>query len=81
MTTGTSTPQRLYLIQVASMTPANIPVPCYLVQTNDGKNILIDSGLPSDDFQTPPGLPVPVMDKNVIEQLAILGLQPLISIW
>ncbi len=77
MTTTNSAPQRLYLIQVASMGPVNAPVPCYLVQTNDGKNILIDSGLPSGDIQPPPGIPAPVIGKNVIEQLALLGLQPL----
>jgi N-acyl homoserine lactone hydrolase len=50
-----------------------IPVVCYLVQTEDGKNILIDSGLPEDipadstDF---------VNGVDVIQQLATLGLQP-----
>jgi len=44
-----------------------------LVQTGDGTNILIDSGLPSE-VQPPPGMPVPVMGKDVLEQLAQLGL-------
>lgn len=46
MTPNTSGPQRLYLIQVAVITigPYTLPVPCYLVQMGDGKNILIDSG-------------------------------------
>ena len=39
-------PQRLYLMQVGSMPEYQIPIVCYLVQTGDGKNILIDSGLP-----------------------------------
>lgn len=76
MTTQTSTPQRLYLIQVASMPPTQVPVASYLVQTSDNKNILIDSGLPSGEVQVPPGMPAPIMGKNVIEQLAMLGLQP-----
>ena len=48
MTTSPSRRQRLYLMQVATMTigPLTFPVPCYLIQTEDGKNILIDSGLP-----------------------------------
>jgi N-acyl homoserine lactone hydrolase len=50
-----------------------IPIVCYLVQTHDGKNILIDSGLPeiipeeAKDF---------VNGQNVIEQLARIGLKP-----
>ena len=76
MTTETSTPQRLYLIQVATLPPIQVPVPCYLVQTSDGTNILIDSGLPSGELQVPSGMQAPIMGKNVIEQLAMLGLQP-----
>lgn len=50
-----------------------IPIVCYLVQTYDGKNILIDSGLPeiipedSAEFEN---------GKDVIEHLANLGLKP-----
>ena len=48
MTISTKGPQRLYLMQVATITvgPFTIPVPCYFIQTRDGKNILIDSGFP-----------------------------------
>jgi N-acyl homoserine lactone hydrolase len=54
-----------------------MPCPCYLVQTGDGKNILIDSGLPKG-FQAPPGRSMPPIEhgKDVVEQLAMLGLQP-----
>lgn len=77
MTTSTATPQKLYLMQVATLpvSPAGVPVVCYLVQTGDGKNILIDSGLPTH-FDPQQGLPMPLMGKDVIEQLALLGLQP-----
>ena len=76
MSTST-TPQRLYLLQVATApwSEVGMPVVCYLVQTNDGKQILIDSGLP-DHFVPPPGLPEPEYGKNVVEQLALLGLHP-----
>jgi N-acyl homoserine lactone hydrolase len=66
-------PQRLYLMQVGSMPEYQIPIVCYLVQTDDGKNILIDSGLPeiipeeASDF---------VNGQDVIAQLASLGVQP-----
>jgi N-acyl homoserine lactone hydrolase len=66
-------PQRLYLMQVGIMPEYQIPIVCYLVQTGDGKNILIDSGLPeiipedSAEFEN---------GRDVIEQLASLGLTP-----
>ena len=66
-------PQRLYLMQVGDMPLYEIPIVCYLVQTGDGKNILIDSGLPEimpegeADFEN---------GQDVIEQLANIGLRP-----
>lgn len=83
MTTISTTPQRLYLMQ---MRTASVPIAsgvlemsmgCYLVETSDGKHILIDSGLPAD--YTPPSQTPPAeirQGKNVIEHLATLGLQP-----
>ena len=66
-------PQRLYLMQVGDMPEYQIPVVCYLVQTGEGKNILIDSGLPTV-------LPEEEKDfangQDVIQQLAGLGLKP-----
>lgn len=68
-----NTVKRLYLMQVGSMPEYQIPIVCYLAQTDDGKNILIDSGLPeiipddSSEFEN---------GKNVIEHLANLGLKP-----
>jgi N-acyl homoserine lactone hydrolase len=50
-----------------------IPIVCYLVQTGDGRHILIDSGLPEvipeegSDFEN---------GRDVIEQLAGIGLKP-----
>jgi N-acyl homoserine lactone hydrolase len=48
-----------------------IPIVCYLVQTSDGKNILIDTGLPET-------MPEDEKDfangKDIIQQLASLGL-------
>lgn len=68
-----NTVKRLYLMQVGSMPEYRIPIVCYLVQTGDGKNILIDSGLPeiipegASDFEN---------GQDVIEQLARIGLKP-----
>ena len=80
MTTNTSGPQRLYLMRIATMSsgPFVAPVPCYLIQTGDGKNILIDSGLPLD-LQPPPEMAARFQiefGKSVFEQLASIGVQP-----
>lgn len=82
MTTSSATPQRLYLFQLAAGT---IPAPtgqmmdysagCYLVQTGNGTNILIDSGIPAD-AAPPPGFTSIERGENVIEQLTGLGLHP-----
>ena len=64
--------KRLYLMRVGSVPEHQIPIVCYLVQTGDGKNILIDSGLPeiipedSSEFEN---------GKDVTEQLASIGLK------
>lgn len=64
---------RLYLMQVGSVPAYQIPIVCYLVQTGDGKHILIDSGLPeiipegASDFEN---------GQDVIAQLARIGVQP-----
>src|SRR6185437_6183233 len=65
--------KRLYLMQVGSMPEYQIPITCYLVQTGDGKHILIDSGLPeripeeASEFEN---------GQDVLEQLASIGLKP-----
>lgn len=65
--------KRLYLMQVGSMPQYQIPIVCYLVQTDDSKNILIDSGLPE---VMPEGETEFENGRDVIEQLAIIGLKP-----
>ncbi len=70
---STNAVQRLYLMQVGNMPLYEIPIVCYLVQTGDGKHILIDSGLPETmpegetDFEN---------GQDVVQQLANLGLTP-----
>jgi N-acyl homoserine lactone hydrolase len=77
MTMIEARPERLYLMQLAAATVSRggqtleMVLVCYLIKTSDGKNILIDSGLPAD-FQRPPARD----ERNVIEQLADLGLRP-----
>lgn len=66
-------PKRLYLMQVGVMPDYDIPIVCYLVQTVDGQNILIDSGLPA---VIPPEESEFENGRDVIEQLASIGLTP-----
>lgn len=65
--------KRLYLMQVGSMPEYQVPIVCYLVQTDDGKNILIDSGLPTI---IPEDQREFVNDQTFFEQLTTIGLQP-----
>jgi N-acyl homoserine lactone hydrolase len=74
-------------MQVATMTigPFILPVPCYLIQTEDGKNILIDSGWPlnmtgskrTEEVKDGVGRSFIIEHrKSVVEQLATIGVQP-----
>jgi N-acyl homoserine lactone hydrolase len=67
--------KRLYLMQIGQIEERNLPFVCYLVQMNDGRNVLIDTGLP-DVMQPPAGLRMPTLGKNVVEQLESIGVQP-----
>src|SRR5437763_2059714 len=65
--------KRLYLMQVGSMPQYQIPIVCYLVQTGDGKHILIDRGRPE---MMPEGEAEFENGQDVIEQLASIGVKP-----
>src|SRR5262245_17331811 len=78
--TDARAPQRLYLMQAGTRTvpgpqPFAMSAGCYLVQTGDGQNILIDSGFP-EDYTTPAGTPPLEDGQNVVDQLGTLGLSP-----
>lgn len=85
MTASSSSPLRLYLMQVATITdsptitsgPDTLPVPCYLIQTKDGKNILIDSGYPRTEKKEEVVEGAVILHGNdVIWQLATIGVRP-----
>ncbi len=69
MSRNASAVQRLYLMEVAFLPLYQIPIVCYLVQTGDGKNILIDSGVPE---VIPADSPPFDVAQNVIEQLVLI---------
>jgi N-acyl homoserine lactone hydrolase len=81
MSTNLSAPQRLYLMQLSASTlhvadrTLEMISGCYLIQTRDGRNVLVDSGLPAD-YMPPPGTPKAREEKNVLEHLSDLGLSP-----
>lgn len=72
-------PKRLYLFHTGANDSVT-PYPVYLIQTNDGKNILIDTGFPAErynDAATGETDPAKIEAENhVIDQLATLGLTP-----
>jgi len=71
-------PVRLYLLQLALIEDGT-PIPGYLIQTSDGKNILIDTGYPTDDAflarERPKGRSI-LKITTAVDQLATLGLTP-----
>jgi len=82
MTANETIVQRLHLFQLSTSTVPVAPsrtmemvLGCYLVETKDGKHILIDTGFPPD-VPRPAGSPPAENQKNVLEHLAALGLCP-----
>jgi N-acyl homoserine lactone hydrolase len=81
MTTNSSAPQRLYLMQLSASTvplpqgrTMEMILPCYFIKTKDGRHILVDTGMAADARS--PGSPPARDEKNVIEHLADLGMRP-----
>jgi N-acyl homoserine lactone hydrolase len=81
MTTNSSAPQKLYLMQLSASTvplpqgrTMEMILPCYLIETNDEKHILVDTGMAADSRS--PGSPQARDEKNVVEHLADLGIRP-----
>jgi N-acyl homoserine lactone hydrolase len=81
MTNPSSSPKRLYLLQLAAVT---VPLPqgaslemvltSYLIETADGRHILIDTGISPDNVT--PNLPRGKNEMTVLDHLAALHLRP-----
>ncbi|MBX3064588.1 MAG: N-acyl homoserine lactonase family protein [Anaerolineae bacterium] len=77
----TATPQRLYLLPFGitilprPTTPLVMSSGCYLVQLSDGRNILIDTGLPAE-YTHAVGTPPTENEKSMFQNLADLNLTP-----
>jgi len=63
---------KLYLMQLG-LGGTGSPVPGYLVQTDDGQNVLIDTGYPEDQYGDGADYPA---DHWVVNRLAEIGLTP-----
>lgn len=68
-------------MHLAASSPTNIPVPAYVVQMSDGRNILIDSGFPRDCTEkpryAPPGIIIETREEDsIVNRLASIGLRP-----
>jgi N-acyl homoserine lactone hydrolase len=70
---------RLYLMRVATMAE-DTPVPCYLIRTDDGQVILIDTGFSpalAAAAREPGHQGPPIREYvSVVDQLAALGVRP-----
>ncbi|HET7036195.1 MAG TPA: N-acyl homoserine lactonase family protein [Thermomicrobiaceae bacterium] len=64
---------RLYVMQLG-LSGGGSPVPAYLIQTDDGQNVLVDTGYPPQDY-TGPEARLPETDF-VINRLREIGLTP-----
>ena len=56
---------RLYMLYLGTMQPGDIPVPGYLIQTDEGINILVDSGRPRQESKSYSALPDALLMKTV----------------
>jgi N-acyl homoserine lactone hydrolase len=72
---------RLYLLQLALLQPLGIPVPGYLIQTDDGTNVLVDTGFPHSCIERPPGPQPPLNllvemrpEDYILSRLSSIGL-------
>jgi N-acyl homoserine lactone hydrolase len=71
---------RLYLLNLGTVQPGDVPVAGYLIQMDDGTNVPVDTGFPRsfvDDPQNPLEMTVKVEpEETVIARLASIGLEP-----
>lgn len=74
---------KLYLMQLALLQPLGVPVPGYVIQTDEGQNILVDSGFPQSFIDNPPRAIGPLKlqvemrsQDHIVSRLASIGLTP-----
>jgi N-acyl homoserine lactone hydrolase len=81
MTSSVDTPVKLYFLRLSTTSLPigegrflDLALGCYLIETSQGRHILVDSGMTPGVKLTGPSFSE--SESNVIEQLAVLGLRP-----
>jgi N-acyl homoserine lactone hydrolase len=81
MTKDDLAPAKFYLLQLAAKSiptaegrTMEMVLGCYLIETGNGRHLLVDTGMAPD--ARPPGAPPPAQEKTVLELLSELGLRP-----
>ncbi len=71
---------RLYVLQMGLSPQTGSPIPAYLIQMDDGTNVLVDSGFPRAmiGVYKQPGYTGFAMDEEdyIVNRLAAIGVQP-----
>jgi N-acyl homoserine lactone hydrolase len=71
---------RLYLMRVGTVGRTGAPVPVYLIETDDGQRVLVDTGYARDRagaYRTDPTEPIRLDAWDTVEsQLAAIGVDP-----
>ncbi len=71
---------RLYLLKLGTMQPGDVPVAGYVIQMDDGINVLVDTGFPQSfvkNPRNPPGMTVRIEpEETIVARLASIGLEP-----
>jgi len=71
---------KLYLFKMGIIHPYGVPIPSYLIQTDNGLNILVDTGLPYSYItnpQQPPGIQFKMEEEDyIVNRLNEIGLKP-----
>lgn len=67
---------RLYVLQMGLSPASGSPIPAYLIQTDDGTNVLVDTGFPRDMIGQEGGSFAMEEEDFVVNRLAAIGVQP-----
>lgn len=67
---------RLYILRMGMSATTGTPIPAYLIQTDDGTNVLVDSGFPLD-YMGREGASFAMEEEDfIVNRLAAIGVQP-----
>lgn len=74
---------KLFLLHLGFLQPLGVPIPGYVIQTDEGINVLVDTGFPYSFIAEPPGPMGPLQlqvaiqpDDFIVRRLESIGLTP-----